>query len=156
MNDYPYCRHGRYVGGCGADYMCGACEMDWEDPTAQELLDELNANVDSLAVLDARIAEYVSLLPDEVNAEKIIAEVRKPHVIRLLAKAAEFESVLEACDGNLNDNEWLIRAHDKNVREFYAHERERERQRIADIEARRDEQERRERERDDIYHNRGW
>lgn len=21
-----YCRHGQYVGGCGADYMCGACE----------------------------------------------------------------------------------------------------------------------------------
>lgn len=21
-----YCRHGVYVGGCGADYMCGACE----------------------------------------------------------------------------------------------------------------------------------
>jgi hypothetical protein len=21
------CKHGTYVGGCGADYMCGACEM---------------------------------------------------------------------------------------------------------------------------------
>jgi hypothetical protein len=27
------CKHGTYVGGCGADYMCGACEMgDEEQP----------------------------------------------------------------------------------------------------------------------------
>jgi hypothetical protein len=26
---YPgdVCRHGKYVGGCGVDLMCGACEM---------------------------------------------------------------------------------------------------------------------------------
>ena len=27
---YPYCPHGVYVGGCGADYMCGYCEMGYE------------------------------------------------------------------------------------------------------------------------------
>ena len=29
---YPgdVCRHGRYVGGCGADYMCGRCESGEE------------------------------------------------------------------------------------------------------------------------------
>lgn len=28
-SSYPgdTCRHGVYVGGCGADYMCGACEF---------------------------------------------------------------------------------------------------------------------------------
>lgn len=23
-----YCKHGRYVGGCGADYICGECESE--------------------------------------------------------------------------------------------------------------------------------
>lgn len=32
---YPYCPHGKYVGGCGADYMCFACEMG-DELTAEE------------------------------------------------------------------------------------------------------------------------
>lgn len=35
---YPYCPHGVYVGGCGADYLCGACE-DGEPLTEQERAD---------------------------------------------------------------------------------------------------------------------
>jgi hypothetical protein len=27
-----YCKHGKYVGGCGADLMCGWCESDTEPP----------------------------------------------------------------------------------------------------------------------------
>jgi hypothetical protein len=32
VNDepYPYCVHGTYVGGCGVDWMCGACESGYE------------------------------------------------------------------------------------------------------------------------------
>lgn len=33
---YPYCVHGTYVGGCGVDLMCFACEMG-DDLTDEEL-----------------------------------------------------------------------------------------------------------------------
>lgn len=31
--DSLYCKHGVYVGGCGADHMCTWCETDTEPPT---------------------------------------------------------------------------------------------------------------------------
>lgn len=31
-----YCRHGVYVGGCGIDWMCGACESGEPEPTKAE------------------------------------------------------------------------------------------------------------------------
>lgn len=34
---FPYCRHGVYVGGCGVDYLCGACEDGAPDWTPAEL-----------------------------------------------------------------------------------------------------------------------
>lgn len=36
MSEYPYCPHGTYVGGCGIDYMCQACELGDEEVTAAE------------------------------------------------------------------------------------------------------------------------
>ena len=30
VNPHDHCRHGVYVGGCGPDYMCGACELGEE------------------------------------------------------------------------------------------------------------------------------
>jgi len=36
MSEYPYCPHGTYVGGCGADFMCGPCELGDAEPTANE------------------------------------------------------------------------------------------------------------------------
>lgn len=36
MGAYPYCVHGKYVGGCGADYMCGSCEMG-DEPTQEKV-----------------------------------------------------------------------------------------------------------------------
>lgn len=35
---YPgdVCEHGVYVGGCGADYMCGPCEMGYSPPPKYE------------------------------------------------------------------------------------------------------------------------
>jgi hypothetical protein len=36
MSYYPYCIHGVYVGGCGVDYMCGACEDGYTGPTLRE------------------------------------------------------------------------------------------------------------------------
>lgn len=59
---YPYCPHGKYVGGCGADYMCFHCEMgdtltdaeqaeyerriaEWQDMTASEQFWSLPSDV---------------------------------------------------------------------------------------------------------------
>ena len=40
------CKHGVYVGGCGADYMCGACEMG-EDDNEEDLAAVENAYSES-------------------------------------------------------------------------------------------------------------
>jgi hypothetical protein len=53
MQHYPYCVHGKYVGGCGADYMCGECEMG-EEPTAEQIAEHEKA-----------IKEYSQLSKDE-------------------------------------------------------------------------------------------
>lgn len=35
---YGYCEHGVYVGGCGADYMCGWCESgDKRNPYSEAI-----------------------------------------------------------------------------------------------------------------------
>lgn len=152
MNSYPYCRHGRYIGGCGVDWMCGACEMDYSDDTPRELLADVERLVLSLETLDGRITEYARALPD-VDADKMIAEIRKPYVTRLIAAADEFSRVLTLCNGNMDDNQWLIRQHDKDVEAYYEHERESAQRKHEYSEWLR---EQREIERDDIYHNREW
>lgn len=39
MSEYPYCPHGVFVGGCGIDYMCQACELGDAEPTPAEQAD---------------------------------------------------------------------------------------------------------------------
>lgn len=156
MNSYPYCRHGRYIGGSGVDWlgntMCGACEMDYSDDTPRELLADVERLALSLETLDGRITEYARALPN-VDADKMIAEIRKPYVTKLLAAADEFSRVLTLCNGNMDDNQWLIRQHDKDVEAYYEHERESAQREYEYNEWLR---EQREMERDDIYHNREW
>jgi hypothetical protein len=38
QDEQGYCEHGKYVGGCGIDWMCGYCEdgISWEDFQAIE------------------------------------------------------------------------------------------------------------------------
>lgn len=45
-SSYPgdVCRHGMYVGGCGADYMCGYCESGTEPVEPKPLLPPLDDN----------------------------------------------------------------------------------------------------------------
>ena len=40
------CKHGVYVGGCGIDYMCGACELgDDEDEQRDYAEEKFNAQL---------------------------------------------------------------------------------------------------------------
>ena len=63
MSDYPYCVHGNYVGGCGADYLCGYCESG-EPPTAQELADHQAARSRYLGLTSS---EQIASLPEHVQ-----------------------------------------------------------------------------------------
>lgn len=62
MSYYPYCVHGVYVGGCGADYMCGACEMG-DDVTAEQ---RAEYEADREAWEDRSDEERFAALPDHV------------------------------------------------------------------------------------------
>lgn len=50
---YPgdICKHGVYVGGSGADYMCGRCEMGWDDLPPAMTKDEIRQRI--IDALDA-------------------------------------------------------------------------------------------------------
>jgi len=61
-NHYPYCIHGKYVGGCGADYMCFACEMG-DDPTPEQ------------EAADARARREWAAASDEENFWSLPAQV---------------------------------------------------------------------------------
>lgn len=94
---YPYCKHGVYVGGCGIDYMCGACEMgDDEDPSPNDIvgwINNLNAKMDeNVAKIEGWYLEgnvwrfgwpkmYATLLRDDTRKlreyERELAEARR-------------------------------------------------------------------------------
>lgn len=50
-NPHDHCRHGAYVGGCGIDFMCHACEMGDPDPTMADLRREFERAIDDLIEL---------------------------------------------------------------------------------------------------------
>jgi hypothetical protein len=67
---YPgdICPHGVYTGGCGADYMCGACEAgydDAEEPTECYVLMSSRVPVTGLAMA-------VYLRKNYANAERVL------------------------------------------------------------------------------------
>lgn len=68
---YPYCIHGHYVGGCGADYMCFSCEMGDEAPTVNDLrYDKLRAArnfVDRLAFSAQMAFKLVAVAPGAIE-----------------------------------------------------------------------------------------
>lgn len=60
---YPYCVHGAYVGGCGADYLCGPCE--WGEPATPEQLQEYEQS--RARYLGLTSSEQIAALPDHVQ-----------------------------------------------------------------------------------------
>lgn len=108
-----FCRHGRYVGGCGYDFMCGACEMGDPDLTLAE----------ARRVADREIADFWDLFDrlvanvGHVEACGVIDRLGEP-VFATLANAVELvRSIAEVAHGPWDDD-YLGRLQDEAIAEW--------------------------------------
>jgi hypothetical protein len=113
-NYYPYCVHGTYVGGCGADYMCGACEMGDEPLTLREVREAAR----SVYVREAERAAAYS--PEYVAGTGVQAEMARwivnGHYAREAARRiagllSEAREIARWADHE-DDREWPYRRHE--------------------------------------------
>lgn len=101
-----HCKHGRYVGGCGYDFMCGACEDGGPDMTLREAIARVDRLAqrywekwDKLVAIDAISAdETFEAWFDEIGHGSLGDAVR------------ERDWIAERCNG-LDDDNYLARIH---------------------------------------------
>lgn len=130
---YDYCKHGRYVGGCGIDWMCHRCEMGDEDSTGRELLDYIVEAAKSLEISDQRIDEWLRLLSETSSTtipQDTIMLLRAPYVNKVMELIREYNHIMSLAN-DLDDRGWLDREHDRIVQQYYEdHVREVEEERL--------------------------
>lgn len=118
---YGYCKHGAYVGGCGVDYMCGACEMGDEDPTPRELLEIMQR---AEARYDAKIVELEGLTIEWAGeghkfiSPRLILSLLRDSRVAFENAERTFFHVCQLANG-MDDRDWLNRQHERNIQEFY-------------------------------------
>lgn len=108
---YPYCIHGVYVGGCGADYLCGACEGDELEPTAYEQrgyihhLTEQAAqrNLELLTLLSS--LSVISIGVIAIHREDLCARTRK------IASELSYLREIEKWSEHEDDVDWIYNRH---------------------------------------------
>lgn len=116
MSDYPYCIHGVYVGGCGADYMCGACEMGDETPTVNELRSEIEHVYVKIGKVRAMIGHVAELHPEHDWSEvwRLLGVPLVNEVDRLEARIFDMLRL----DPNPDSREWIYAAHREKIAEW--------------------------------------
>lgn len=119
--DYPYCKHGTYVGGCGYDYMCGACEMGDPDPTPRQLLDLVVYEADKLARQRAEIeASLATYTPEDAAVARVAlsSEFFVDYQTKPFHRALRhFENIFKLAT-HLDDDQWLNRLHARQEAEW--------------------------------------
>lgn len=121
-----HCKHGVYVGGCGVDWMCGACEMGDVEPTPTEAADRM---VELFERYISRRTELLSMIaetqakfagePEEIDALKSLAGriLSGEQVLLGAYSIGNFHAAVrawqEACEWaeGPDDNDWLARRH---------------------------------------------
>lgn len=121
-----HCKHGVYVGGCGVDWMCGACEMGDVEPTPTEAADRM---VELFERYISRRTELLSMIaetqakfagePEEIDALKSLAGriLSGEQVLLGAYNIGNFHAAVrawqEACEWaeGPDDNDWLARRH---------------------------------------------
>lgn len=118
---YPYCKHGSYVGGCGADYMCGACEMGDETPSLRDLTNEVSILLDRFAREDDNLrASLVENYPHNIYLHVYIYS----HMLQHNTRLRHIENVRQQIEyitplvTGMDDRGWLDREHDRKIREW--------------------------------------
>lgn len=114
MSARDYCKHGRYVGGCGIDWMCGPCELGEPDPTVRELHEQFAEAISLVVEAGVRFwtnAPFASYVGDR-NMRQATA------TLGYIAEAREWAT-------SDDDDEWLSRRHRAECDEDDAREDER-------------------------------
>jgi hypothetical protein len=120
-----YCKHGVYVGGCGIDWMCHACEMGDVEPTPTEAADRM---VELFGRYISRRTELLTLIWDAKDAN---TSGDTAHLDSLAGRILNGDQTLFGAHENLanfygavrnwqeacewaegpDDNDWLARRH---------------------------------------------
>jgi len=120
-----YCKHGVYVGGCGIDWMCHACEMGDVEPTPNEAAARM---VELFGRYISRRTELLMLIAstkadnasgDTANLDSLAGRILNGDQTLLGShnNLANFHSAVstwqEACEWaeGPDDNDWLARRH---------------------------------------------
>lgn len=122
-----YCKHGVFVGGCGIDWMCQACEMGDVEPTPTEAADRMvelfGRYINRRTELLMMIAETQAMRagqPEEIDGLKSLAgRILSGEQVLLGAhnNLGNFHAAVrawqEACEWaeGPDDNDWLARRH---------------------------------------------
>lgn len=116
MSSYPYCVHGKYVGGCGADYMCHACEMGYEEPTLAEMTREIEREMERFSSALLKIAaENNHELPVLLKTKfEMVVQKFETSLTNLFDEAAEIERWSE----HPNDKNWIHNRHNTYIAEW--------------------------------------
>ena len=119
-----HCKHGVYVGGCGIDWMCHACEMGDVEPTPTEAAASMvtaferytNRRSELLMLIAATKADDIS--GDTAHLDSLAGRILNGDQTLLGAdNYANFRSAVctwqEACEWaeGPDDNDWLARRH---------------------------------------------
>lgn len=102
-----YCKHGNYVGGCGADYMCGACEMGDPDVTVNDSL----ATIERLVAESAEVARRGYELGIDVVTVELMNTVVWDKLSAVLIAGYEAIDEIRQWAEDDDDNDWMDRRH---------------------------------------------
>lgn len=115
-----HCKHGVYVGGCGYDYSCFACEMGDPDPTIGDLdnsiseLENLRSNHRSklwAGMSDvAALVEYSVMLTVANHAAEIDKLIKDDLDRQIKVLRAQRDEIAKWADSE-QDDDWMRKRH---------------------------------------------
>lgn len=115
---YPYCAHGVYTGGCGADYLCPACEDGEEEPDAAEQQAYVHMLYTHAAQRHAELLHLLSQL-DVISIGVItIARAELSKDMRNLGQEVRLLAEIRKWSDGEHDRSWLDKRH-KLAREVW-------------------------------------
>ena len=120
-----YCKHGVFVGGCGIDWMCHACEMGDVEPTPAELFERATAKFAEMVTSRTRALMFVTDWkatkenPDQLDKLEQQLLNGDESIVSLLSgrRRVEFNAAVSSWHESTlwaegpDDNDWLARRH---------------------------------------------
>lgn len=125
---YPFCPHGVYVGGCGVDHMCHACEMGDEAPTAAEQRAYMRGiyrrGMQPILRVQGALPPAAPLPgptpPDFRMAQMSVLGYLYQNLARNLREEAATLREIEAWSSSENDDRWIYTRHEARIAEWNA------------------------------------